>query len=146
MAGLLHDVGKIILDPYVHERKFLFMRYYDAHPDRTIHQAERDILGFDHAVIASILCESWNLPRSISFGIRHHHQPAATDGHQLAHIVHLADCLIARNGLGVAAGNAPFPPDEVRSMRVQISQDVLDGAVEKARQYVESLSGRFFGS
>jgi HD-like signal output (HDOD) protein len=57
-AGLLHDMGKIILDPYVRERKVLFDNYTDTHPKKTIQEAERDILGFDHATIAAILCEN----------------------------------------------------------------------------------------
>jgi CRP-like cAMP-binding protein len=34
MAGLLHDVGKIILDPYVRERKALFSHYYANYPEK----------------------------------------------------------------------------------------------------------------
>jgi HD-like signal output (HDOD) protein len=67
---------------------------------KNLQDAERDILGFDHAVIAAILCETWNLPRSISFGIRHHHQPSSAGDHQLSHIVHLADYISVQAGLG----------------------------------------------
>ncbi|HSO21157.1 MAG TPA: HDOD domain-containing protein, partial [Desulfosarcina sp.] len=35
MAGLLHDMGKIILNPYVRERKLLFDHYFSSHPDKT---------------------------------------------------------------------------------------------------------------
>ena len=141
MAGLLHDVGKIILNPYVQERKVLFDHYYAIHPEKPDQDAEQDILGFDHAVIAAILCETWNLPRSISFGIRHHHQPSSAGDHQLSHIVHLADHVTTQAGLGGCVRTSCRMLDETSRSRVSIDPDVLHAATEKARQYVESLTG-----
>ena len=146
MAGLLHDVGKIILDPYVQERKVLFNHYYANHPGKTVQDAECDILGFDHAVIAAILCGNWNLPRSIAFGIRHHHQPSFAGDHQLSHIVHLADYITIQAGLG-AAGKASFQElDEISRSMVPLDPDTLCTTAEKARQQMESLTGCLLGS
>ena len=142
MAGLLHDMGKIILDPYVRERKVLFDNYTATHPEKTLQDAERDILGFDHAVIAAILCEHWNLPRSISFGIRHHHQPSSAGDHQLSHIVHLADYFTIQAGVGVARTAFCQELDESSRSLVTLDPDTLNAAVEKARQYVENLTGQ----
>ena len=144
MAGLLHDMGKIILDPYVRERKVLFDHYHSTHPERPVQDAERDILGFDHAVIAALLCENWNLPRSISFGIRHHHQPSSAGDHQLSHIVHLADYLTIKAGVGGGGKASCQALDEANRSMVPLAPDTLRTAVEKARQYVESLTGRLF--
>jgi putative nucleotidyltransferase with HDIG domain len=141
MAGLLHDMGKIILDPYVRERKVLFDHYYSNFRERAVQDAERDILGFDHAVIAAILCENWNLPRSISFGIRHHHQPASAGGQQLSHIVHLADYITNQAAEG-AAGRKAFPRlDETTRSVVPLDDGTLHTIAVKSRQYVESLTG-----
>ena len=145
MAGLLHDMGKIILDPYVRERKVLFDNYTATHPNKTLQDAERDILGFDHAVIAAILCENWNLPRSISFGIRHHHQPSSAGDHQLSHIVHLADYFTIQAGVGVAGTAFCQELDESSRSLVTLDPDTLTAAVEKARQYVENLTGQVSG-
>lgn len=144
MAGLLHDVGKIILEPYVRERKVLFDRYYATRPDKTVQDAERAILGFDHAVIAAILCESWNLPRIISFGIRHHHRPSSAGDHQMSHIVHLADHFTNQAGMGVAGKTACPELDRKSMTMVPLEPGVLRTAAEKAGQYVESLTGRLF--
>ncbi len=142
MAGLFHDMGKIILDPYVRERKVLFDNYTATHPEKTLQDAERDILGFDHAVIAAILCENWNLPRSISFGIRHHHQPSSAGDHQLSHIVHLADYFTIQAGVGTAGTAFCRELDESSLSRVTLDPDTLNAAVEKARQFVENLTGQ----
>lgn len=140
MAGLLHDMGKIILDPYVRERKVLFDNYTATHPKKTVQDAERDILGFDHAVIAAILCDNWDLPRSISFGIRHHHQPSSAGDHQLSHIVHLADYITLQAGVGVAGTAFCRELDESSRSQVPLDSDILNAAVEKARQYVDGLT------
>lgn len=142
VAGLLHDMGKIILDPYVRERKALFDNYAATHPNKTVQDAERDILGFDHAVIAAILCESWNLPRSISFGIRHHHQPSSAGDHQLSHIVHLADYTAIQAGVGIAGTAFCQELDESSRSLLPVDSETLNAAVGKARLYVEGLAGQ----
>jgi putative nucleotidyltransferase with HDIG domain len=146
MAGLLHDVGKIILDPYVQKRKVLFDHYFAAHPEKTVQDAERDILGFDHAVIAAIICENWNLPRSISFGIRHHHQPSSAGDHQLSHIVHLADFVSTMAGAGVDDNASHQTLDEASQSMIPLDEDALQAISEKARQYMESLTGHLLRS
>jgi putative nucleotidyltransferase with HDIG domain len=142
MAGLLHDMGKIILDPYVKERKVLFEQYFEAHPQKTIQDAERDILGFDHAVIAAILCEKWSLPRSISFGIRNHHQPSDAGDHKLSHIVHLADYLSLQADKDKQNGKRAKDLDDTTLKMVPLDADALAAVVEKARQYTQSLTTR----
>lgn len=142
MAGLLHDMGKIILDPFVRERKVLFDHYFSTHPEKTVQDAERDILGFDHAVIAAILCEKWSLPRSISFGIRHHHQPSSAGDHQLSHIVHLADHISIQADMGGLGSACVQALDETTRAMVPLDPERLIAAAEKARQYMQSLTGR----
>jgi len=143
MAGLLHDMGKIILDPYVRKRRLLFDHYFSSHPEKTIQDAERDILGFDHAVIAAILCEKWNLPKSISFGIRHHHQPSSAGDHQLSHIVHLADYITVQTGSRGGGKAAILTLDETTPSMVPLDAGTLQNVAQKAREYTQSLTGRF---
>ena len=142
MAGLLHDMGKIILDPYVHERRLLFEHYFAANPGKTIQDAERDILGFDHAVIAAILCEKWNLPKSISFGIRNHHHPSTAGDHLLSYIVHLADYVCIQDNPVKNGYAAAKLLDETTRTVVPLDADALRTVVKKARQYTQSLTGR----
>jgi HD-like signal output (HDOD) protein len=89
-AGLIHDSGKLILDPYILERKEEFSECL-ADPDHTFLDAEKEIFGFDHAEIAAKVCEKWNFPRSTSIAIQHHHHPSRTLGNKLAYIVYAAD-------------------------------------------------------
>jgi putative nucleotidyltransferase with HDIG domain len=146
MAGLLHDVGKIILDPYVRDRKVLFDNYTATYPEKPLQDAERAILGFDHAVIAAILCDNWNLPRAISFGIRHHHQPSSAGDHQLSHIVHLADYITIQASVGVAGTAFCQALDESSRSLVPVDPNTLTAATQAARHYVKSLTGNMLNS
>ena len=60
-GGLLHDVGKIILDQYVLERKDVFDDFMKDETKMVL-DAEKAILGFDHAEIASDICRKWHIP------------------------------------------------------------------------------------
>ena len=91
-------------------------------------------------MIAAILCDNWDLPRSISFGIRHHHQPSSAGDHQLSHIVHLADYITLQAGVGVAGTAFCRELDESSRSLVHLDSDILNAAVEKARQYVDGLT------
>ncbi len=92
-AGLLHDIGKSILDQYFSD---MFNAVQELMTERSIcaHEAEMELYGFDHAEIGYWLAERWNLPVTLGEAIRYHHRPeAATEMPELAQLVHLADRL-----------------------------------------------------
>jgi len=99
IAGLIHDVGKIALDPYVVERKDEFKAFLEDET-ATFIEAEKSILGFDHAEIASEICMKWKFPENIALAIRYHHQPSLSQGDKLAYMVHLADFIAKSCGFG----------------------------------------------
>ncbi len=92
-AGLLHDIGKMILDQYFAE---MFGAVQERMKERSLkaHEAEKSLYGFDHADIGYWLSERWNLPVGLSEAIHCHHRPeAATETPDLARLVHMADKL-----------------------------------------------------
>jgi putative nucleotidyltransferase with HDIG domain len=146
MAGLLHDVGKLILDPYVQERKVLFDHYFQENVGTPLHVAEKDIFGFDHAVIAAVLCETWDLPRTISFGIRNHHQPASAGEHKLTHIVHVADYAVNQAGLNSADYTTRQELNELSCSMIPIHPDTLMSMAENACEYARTLAGKLLST
>ena len=73
ICGLLHDVGKVILN---NECPELFgevmMRTYNEGESSI--QAEKAILGYTHTEIGSMITSKWNYPSVISNIIAHHHR------------------------------------------------------------------------
>ena len=72
-----------ILDDYVLERTDEFKTFM-AVGDQTYLDAEKNLLGLDHAEIAGNICKKWFIPDSITQGIRWHHHPARSDSGELA--------------------------------------------------------------
>jgi predicted Zn finger-like uncharacterized protein len=91
-AGLIHDVGKLVLDNYVLERKSEFERI-TAGGRRSMLAAEQHLLGLDHADIGYEVCKHWNIPEIISKAIRYHHNPGKSDQDPLSYIVFMADSI-----------------------------------------------------
>jgi putative nucleotidyltransferase with HDIG domain len=98
-AGLIHDLGKLILDPYVQDQREAFDEFIEDE-NQTFLIAERQILGFDHAEIASEICSHWKYPESLTQAIRYHHNPSESNGSEMAFILHLADYIAVLSGSG----------------------------------------------
>ncbi|MFW5930275.1 MAG: HDOD domain-containing protein, partial [Desulfosalsimonas sp.] len=96
MAGLLHDAGMLLLDPYMKKEKNRFERHLEY--GRTIEQAETAIFGFNHAHIASEYLKKWMLPASQTHAIEFHHNPSQSEGDILACILHAADAMANLQG------------------------------------------------
>jgi putative nucleotidyltransferase with HDIG domain len=103
VAGLLHDVGKLILGLYLREER-LSIYTVMMQGESTFLEAERKALGFDHAEIGGRIAMHWSLPLPLVQAIAYHHAPVQKGRVvPLAALVHIADltCLMMGAGLGV---------------------------------------------
>jgi putative nucleotidyltransferase with HDIG domain len=89
IAGLLHDAGKIMLNPYVAERQ---IRPETGGQD-AISDLEERVLGCDHSEIAADVFSQWLFPVSVVDAIRFHHTPEQSGDKELAYILNTADIL-----------------------------------------------------
>jgi len=103
VAGLLHDAGKIILDPYLDGHKEEFARL-GRRQNRPFCETEKAILGFDHAEIMARACRLWRFPEDQVFAIRYHHSPQDSENRDLAYIVHAANLLAKSAGFTAGGG------------------------------------------
>jgi len=99
-AGLLHDIGKVILDQYDFEKFNLVMdRVFND--SATFLDAENEILGYNHAQIGGIIAREWNLPEVLIEAISFHHQPEeAKENPEVVSVVHIADNICSMIGYG----------------------------------------------
>jgi len=110
-AGLVHDVGKIIMDPFVLEEKQRFEAFL-LQEQQTYLNAEQQILGFDHAEIAAEVCKKWSIPEVISSAIQYHHSPSSSMEVELAFILHMADYISLMSGEGYEEGDYLYELEE----------------------------------
>lgn len=104
VCGLLHDIGKVALDACLPKS---YARVIDrVERGRTcICDVERAVFGLDHTVAGKHLVTRWKLPSQVIESVWMHHQspqtiPSFATYGQLLRVVHLADDLVRREGIG----------------------------------------------
>ena len=106
VAGLLRDVGMLVLGPFLADRKVTLRKLTEVKSasDLDILRRERDILGIDHAWAGERVGQRWTLPDDLRLVITHHHRiPQTANPTVLKTLasVRLAERLIYSAGIGV---------------------------------------------
>lgn len=90
-AGLLHDIGKVVLDQYIADVQPLFYRMLIERKEDSC-KLERQIIGVDHCQAGLMLAESWNLPDILKDVILFHHAPETVeDNREIVNLVYVSD-------------------------------------------------------
>jgi putative nucleotidyltransferase with HDIG domain len=112
IAGLLHDVGKCVLDAYVGSNlpELLDVVGGDKVP---FLEAEREVIGFDHAELGGMCAQKWQLPADLVDAIRYHHEPGkAAEMSDLLAVAHIADALCMSLGIGLGGDGLRYRLDD----------------------------------
>jgi HD-like signal output (HDOD) protein len=88
-AGLLHVVGRLMLDVHFPQEFAQVVAYHDEQ-ECTFLEAERAVLGLDDAGIGGEMARQWKLPVPIQEAIRDYPHPRE-GGSAMADLVHVAD-------------------------------------------------------
>jgi len=108
-AGLLHDIGKVIIGLKCVEQMPEIRRMIKM-DELYVIDAEKTVLDTDHAEVGGWLSKSWFLPEKLSEPIACHHNVIASEDHRVkTSVVHLADVLIKASGFG-DSGDSYVPP------------------------------------
>lgn len=92
-AGLLHDIGRLALAaqfPAAVEPAFA----YRAKLDVPMRDAERHVLGFDHAEVGALVAQHWHFAGAVVDAIKWHHEPSDSIKATLTDVVHVADNIV----------------------------------------------------
>jgi HD-like signal output (HDOD) protein len=118
-AGLLHDLGRLLIAMTLPEEYGKIMGSYDA-GGGTMYECERTVIGMDHAEVSVMALIAWNLPRPIRAAVRYHHTPeddptplSQSNAARLSSLLAAADEYVDHLGISVTPKNptidAPTP-------------------------------------
>lgn len=137
-AGLLHDIGKIVLD--------LYAKLYLGTSLQEINQkgmqpisAERRALGIDHQELGKLIARRWRFPEETIAAIGHHHSPgSAPTGQDVATTIYVANRIVATTE-GRIEATEPFDP---KRDAVFTKLGITSGIIEALQvKLSESLGG-----
>jgi HD-like signal output (HDOD) protein len=139
VAGLLHDIGELVLFSRVPAlaRQALLMSI-DAVDDLGLYLCERKVMGFDHGAVGAVLAQNWGLPSSLKECIQFHHEPERAQEHPVeVATIHIANSLavLAEIGSTDLRDAPPISPAALRTARLDpanLSEIVLQTAKSAA--------------
>ncbi len=115
IGGLIHDIGKVILDQYFPESFPLILRKV-RDEGLTFSQAEKAVLGYNHYQIGATLLKRWNFPDELIASVFYHHAPwRDVRFTAISATIYLANILSKRLGFPSYEQEAPFDMSRLAS-------------------------------
>jgi putative nucleotidyltransferase with HDIG domain len=127
-AGLIHDIGKIVITQALTPERQTHMRQLIDFGAKSLLEAEREVVGCDHAEVGAALLHQWGLPEVLVEAVGHHHQPVSQPKVQLSAIVHVADIIALEAGI----------PPGMASFAVRVDETAVT-ALGLDHQHIETL-------
>ncbi len=140
LAGLLHDLGKIILLSTTARLAEWIADITKNREMRTSTVIEEISIGMSHSAIGAAVAEKWNLPHYIIESVKQHHSPLCCDPafSNIVAIVYLANTLV---GIEVGKYEYPYLEDDVLEMLDLQGEGAIESFHEDIKQkYEEHVS------
>lgn len=140
IAGLVHDLGKLIVCNYLPEEFNLVLRY-SAENGLLLYDAEKKIFDCTHTQIGGYLTERWNLPMNLQNAVKYHHQPSPSHDHYfITAVVHCADIFVRALDFGNGGDNLIPPVNDQAWKSLGLDTVDLDTLLEGIHEEVDKAS------
>lgn len=138
-AGLLHDIGKVVLDQYMAPAYPLFYRR-SMEGGENVQAIEKRLFGIDHTEVGHSLARRWSFPDSLVHAVRFHHQPGGDSEYKmLAVIVYVADVLLSRFHIGIEL-------ERLDTRKLAVYLESIDLAIDRLADLVDLIPEGVFKS
>lgn len=142
VCGLLHDIGKVALDLCLPKSYARVVETVERSRD-CICDVERRVLGLDHTLAGKRLAQRWQLPEAVVEAVWLHHQdpstlPSTVVHRELVGIVHLADHLVRREGIGYS-GYQHVADVEILMNQLGLESAAFSAVLKKLPERMEPL-------
>ena len=150
VAGMLHDLGKIVLSGcFPDEFGLACKKTRDEHG--SLHVIENDIFGFDHGVVGRLIAEKWQFNEIMADALGYHHDPAraAEENRELVSIVSVAN--LYDNNFDLSTAGDPCQDKDgvarglellgLQSDDLESLTETVDDEIVKARVFLSVAKG-----
>jgi len=138
-AGLIHDVGKVVLDRFFREDLERIIDLLDRHT-ASMAEVERSIMGLDHGEIGGYVAQRWRLPDVLQEAISYHHKPLdAPSQRQVASLIDVANAIARELKIGLCLGSESRPSPDVFSA-AGVTPEVYDSVSESLPDLIEETA------
>jgi putative nucleotidyltransferase with HDIG domain len=138
-AGLLHDIGKIIIATTFKDDFKKIIENADK-SEKPLVDIEHDILNISHDQLGYMLTKEWNLPQSIYLPIKYHHNVNLADDFKAeTAILNIADFLTRALGIGFSGASylEKINIDALKILGIDI--DFIKSVIEEIYSYKDEL-------
>jgi putative nucleotidyltransferase with HDIG domain len=144
-AGLLHDMGKVVLDDFVEKKSAELDAGFRAAKEGFDH-VERNALGICHAEVGAAILQRWKFPEELVALVRWHHRPSeAGSWAPMVNIVHVADILSYSEGIGTGIDGLRYNISKnvisTLGLRSSTIEAVASHSLDKVRDLSKLLTG-----
>lgn len=143
-AGLLHDIGKLVVGSFLAEEQGSILSRVRA--GTTFVEAEQEVLGTDHCKLGAMVAQAWSLPPAVGWAARWHHKPREVpldaDG-KLVGLVHAADALAHVLGFGADSGELAREIDGVVEEKLGVTARRLEAVAGSTLDAVREMGSLF---
>jgi len=142
-AGLLHDIGKTVLEQYYPQAMLQVVQTAERLGIRH-HEAEEQILGFNHADVGLALAIQWNLPIALGEALGYHHCiSAASAAPRLVAVVAVASEVsnMLEDGAGDEQWEMYVREDALQTLGISTQQ--MEALLQGCRVEVERSMGLY---
>ena len=139
IAGLLHDIGRLVLVTQFQPGYEATMAYRAQH-DCSLLEAEQAVLGLDHSMVSQVLTQHWKFPEEMQHALAQHHSPLSEDVPKLTMIVIAADAIA--HALDLSSDKDDLVPSVPAGFweKLGLNDDTLLAVFKQTEQQFESVS------
>lgn len=135
-AGLLHDIGKLVISIYVQEVGAYLLEKVTA-ANLSYVELEEKIIGFNHATVGGFLAKSWNLPEDLVQSISWHHAPSSAQYHsELTSVIHVANGIASLLGIGGGVDSFLNPLQQEALDRLSLKESDLEFIMSELGEFL----------
>lgn len=144
LAGLLHDVGKVVFYMKIPKKMLLIVQEVYHNPGLTFLEMEQRLLGFNHAQLGQLVARKWNFAEEIVEAIGKHHRPEkACVLPALSYIVNLGNAFCHKMEIGFIK-NPDLELHELKSAKaLKLHKEDLDELLERVQAAYNSEKEMF---